>query len=115
MVLLGSPIEKVTLLHHAEHLAKVPHKRIDRYKMPILQGGKRVWMEFEEYDTTRGIVEWADDYFGTIVQEYLAAGNGWTGKVGAADAYRFEAAALDAFGVAWMEKHFAAPASPLAF
>jgi len=39
----------ITLLHHAEHLANVPNKRIDRFRMPILQDGKRVWVEMEEY------------------------------------------------------------------
>ena len=47
-LLLGSPTGNVTLLHHAEHLADVPNKRIDRYRMPILQDGRCVWMDFEE-------------------------------------------------------------------
>ena len=106
VVLLGSPIGNVTLLHHAEHIAKVPNKRIDRYKMPILKDGRRTWMEFEEYDTSHGIVDWPDDYFETIIREYLSAGNGRGGKVGAADAYQFEAASLNAFAVRWMEEHF---------
>ena len=96
----------VTLLHHAEHLADVPNKKVDRYRMPVLRDGRRVWMDFEEYDTTRGIVDWPDNYFQTIVEEYLAAGNGRTGKVGAADSYLLDAVSLTAFGTRWMEEHF---------
>lgn len=107
VLLLGCSFGNITLLHHAEHVANVPNKRIDRYKMPVLQNGKRVWMEFEEYDTTNGIVDWADDYFVTIVQEYLATGKGLSGKVGAAESYLFDAASLNDFGVKWMETHFA--------
>lgn len=106
VLLLGSPIGSVTLLHHVEHLANVSNKKIDRYRMPVLQDGRRVWMNFEEYDTTRGIVDWPDDYFETIVKDYLAAGNGHTGRVGGADSYLFEAKSLTAFGIKWMEDHF---------
>ena len=106
VLLLGSPIGDVTLLHHAEHLADVPNKKVDRYRMPVLQDGRRVWMDFEEYDTTRGIVDWPNNYFETIVKDYLAAGNSRTGRVGGADSYLFEAKSLTVFGVKWMEEHF---------
>ena len=106
VLLLGSPVGNVTLLHHAEHLADVPAKRIDRYRMPVLRDGQPVWMDFEEYDTTEGIVDWPDNYFETIMRDYLKAGNGHAGPVGAAESYLFEARPLVAFGVEWMEKHF---------
>ena len=64
-------------------------------------------MEIEEYDTSRGIVDWPDDYFQTIALEYLASGQGRSGMVGAARSYLFEAASLVQFGVQWMEEHFA--------
>ena len=107
VLLLGSAMGNVTLLHHAEHLANVPNKRIDRYRMPVLRDGQRIWMDFEEYDTTRGIVDWPDNYFETIVKDYLLAGNGRTGRVGAADSYLLDASSLNAFGLSWMEEHFA--------
>ncbi len=68
--------------------------------------GQSVWMDFDEYDTTLGIVDWPDDYFVTIATEYLATDHGYAGKVGSAEAYLFEAAPLNAFGVRWMEEHF---------
>ena len=107
VLLLGELLGNVTLTEHAHHFANVPDKRIDRYQMPVLQDGKRVWMEFENYDTTLGIVDWPGDYGEAIVRDYLAAGNGHTGKVGAARSYLFEAPPLVKFAVQWMEEHFA--------
>ncbi len=106
VLLLGPVLGSITLLHHAEHLAKVPNKKVDRYRMPVLVDGESVWMDFEEYDTTLGIVDWPDDYFETIAKEYIATGHGRAGKVGSAEAFLFEAAPLNAFGVQWMERHF---------
>ncbi len=106
VLLLGSPLANIALLHHAEDRANVPNKLIARYRMPMLIDGQRVWMDFEEYDTSLGIVEWPDDYFEKIVREYLAAGHGLRGTVGAADSYLFDAASLRDFGITWMETHF---------
>lgn len=106
VLLLGAPLSNVTLLHHAECLANVPNKRIDRYRMPVLIDGESDWVDFEEFDTTLGIADWPDDYFETIVREYMADGAGRFGKVGSADSYLFDCVALNTFGVKWMETHF---------
>ncbi len=106
VLLLGELYANVTLLHHAEHLADVEDKQIDRYTMPVMRDGKRVWMEFEEYDTTGGIVPWPEDYFPVIVKEYLQSGKGQTGQVGLAESSLFDAESLKRFGVQWMEEHF---------
>ncbi|MDH7486778.1 MAG: AAC(3) family N-acetyltransferase [Anaerolineae bacterium] len=77
--------------------------------MPVLQDGQRVWVDVEEYDTGRGVVDWeGGDYFPAIVRDFLAAGNGRSGMVGAAQSYLFDAAALHNFAVQWMERTFAA-------
>lgn len=108
VLLLGAPLDAVTLLHYSEHMAAVPHKRSVRYKVPLLRDGERVWFDVEEYDTSRGIVDWGGgDYFPTIVGEFLAAGNGRAGMVGAARSYLFDAAALHRFAVEWMERMLA--------
>ena len=110
VLLLGTPFDSVTLLHHAECLAEVPEKRVVRYRMPVLVGGLRRWVEVEEFDTCDGIRDWSrGDYFVAIVREYLAAGHGRTGLVGAARSYLFDAQDLTSFGVAWMEREFGAP------
>ena len=76
----------MTLLHSAESLANVPAKRTVRYRQPILLDGQKTWVEVEEYDTNRGVMRDYDDRndFEAIVEEYLAAGHGRTGLVGAA-------------------------------
>jgi aminoglycoside 3-N-acetyltransferase len=107
VLLLGTPFDSVTLLHHAECLADVPDKRVVRYRMPVLVGGQRRWVDVEEFDTCDGIRDWGGgDYFVAIVREYLAAGHGRTGLVGAARSYLFDAQDLTSFGVAWMEREF---------
>jgi aminoglycoside 3-N-acetyltransferase len=41
VLLLGSPLDAVTLLHYAEAIASVPAKRIVRYRQPMLIDGKK--------------------------------------------------------------------------
>jgi aminoglycoside 3-N-acetyltransferase len=107
VLLLGSVRSNITLLHHAEHLARIPDKRIDRYTMPVLRDGERVWVTIEEYDTTNGIADFCvDDEFAAIAREYLAAGHGREGRVGAAEAALLPAADLVRFGITWMEAHW---------
>ena len=109
ILLLGSPLERVTLLHLAEHLAKVEGKRIVKYRMPVLRDGERVWDTYEEFDSSRGAMAWpGEDYFGVIVREYLKAGRGREGLVGNAPSCLFDAPDLLAFGVAWMEANLRA-------
>ncbi len=92
----------------------MPNKRIERYRLPILRDGERVWVEIEEFDTSLGIVDWEQgEYFEAIGRDYLASGKGNTRKVGAATCYLFEAADLPAFGVAWMERSFGTPPDAL--
>ena len=108
VLLLGSPLNVVTILHHAETIARIPHKRIIRYRMPILREGERVWVEIEDIDTGEGIVEGhsSEEYFTAIVKEYLASGKGRSGRVGAARAYLFDAADLVEFAVKWLERTY---------
>jgi len=105
VLLLGSPLDRITLLHHAEHMARVPHKRVVRNTVPVLREGQRVWITFEEFDTCEGIRDRApEEYFGTIAHEYLSSGAGCCGEVGAARATLFDAADLVRFAIQWMER-----------
>lgn len=107
VLLLGSPLDSVTVIHHAEHLAKVPGKRIVRYREPVLRGGTRTWVDCEEYDTSRGIVPWdgPEDYFATIVKAFRSDGLCHQGRVGHAESLLLDAEALVTYAVAWMEKN----------
>lgn len=107
VLLLGSPLAKVTLLHYSEHMANVPNKRVINYREPILIDGKKQWVDIEEFDTDNPVVLAADDYFfGDIVQEFLDAGHGQTGRVGNAISHLLDAAMLHAFAVEWIEEKF---------
>ena len=44
VLLLGAPFSSVTLLHHAEHLADVPDKKVVHYQAPILRNGQKEWV-----------------------------------------------------------------------
>jgi aminoglycoside 3-N-acetyltransferase len=112
VLMLGAPLNTITLLHYAEILADVPNKRVVNYKMPVVQNGKTVWVDLEEYDTSLGIVDWrGEDYFGVIGKEYLFSGKGAVGKVGTAQSYLFDAADLVKFAVKWMETNLGKPSS----
>jgi aminoglycoside 3-N-acetyltransferase len=108
VLLLGSPFDAVTLLHYAENVARVPAKRVVRYQAPLLENGRRVWKEVEEFDTSNGIVDWeGEDYFALITRRFI--GESETGvdshRVGGADAHLLDAGCLHRFGVAWMERN----------
>lgn len=108
VLLLGAPFSAITLLHHAEHLARVANKPIVRNRVPILRNGRRVWLDFEEFDTCEGIRGRQEEYFEAIAHDYLASGSGSAGKVGAADAYLFAASELAEFAIRWMEQRWQA-------
>jgi aminoglycoside 3-N-acetyltransferase len=100
VLMLGAPLDTITLLHHSEHVAKIPNKRITHYTRRFSDG--RV-IDFEEFDTGDPVSDvFDDDYFGRIAEEY---GRAKVGKVGDATAHLFDAAELHAFAVAWMERH----------
>ncbi len=110
VVLLGSPLSNVTLLHHAEHLAEVPNKAIVRYWAPILRDGEKAWVQIEEFDTN-GCLPWHGpmDMFEAIARDYLRSGQGVVGHVGSAQSHLFDAAELTEFAVGWIEERFRDP------
>jgi aminoglycoside 3-N-acetyltransferase len=106
VAMLGAPLDTMTLLHHAEHLANIPGKRIVRKEVPLALSGGVEWRTTEEFDTAQPIVEGlAEDYFGTIVEAFLSQGNGCRGMVGLAPSVLVEAKPMLAFAVAWIESH----------
>lgn len=103
VLLLGSHLEHVTLLHHAEHLARLPNKRVIHVTYRI--GGETV--EIEEFDTSDGVVEgMPEGYFGDVLRAFLATGQAQAGPVGGARALLMSAAGLTRFAVEAMERTF---------
>jgi aminoglycoside 3-N-acetyltransferase len=105
VIMIGAPLDTMTLLHHAEHLADIQDKRIRRYEVPFAGSEGVVWRMTEEFDTGLPVVEGlAEDYFAEIMGEFLASGCGRTGTIGRADAVLVEAAEIVPFAVQWLEK-----------
>ncbi len=103
VLMLGAPLDTITLLHHAEFLAQLRHKATVHYRCPVLKDGQTIWIEVEDYNTSKE----HDAYtFEGIAQAYLAAGRGQQAQVGNAASYLFDAADLSAFAVAWLEERF---------
>ena len=104
-LLLGAPLDTMTLLHHAEHLAAIPH-RIRRYDTPMLIDGRIAWRSFEEYDTSDPPGEPGElplDHIGQIVEAFLATGKGKRGTIGAAPSVLVRATEIVPFATAWLE------------
>lgn len=103
VLLLGSPLSRVTLLHHAEYHARLRHKTVIHYLCPIVQDGQTIWTAVEDYDTS----EPHDRYgFKQITQAYLNQGSGKQGMIGQAPSFLFDAADLTRFAIAWLEERF---------
>lgn len=102
VLMLGAPLDTTTLLHHAEHLADIPGKRVVRYKRLMPPGPQWVW--FEEFDTADPVHDALPlNAFERIVQDF---GGKIRGPVGnAQDTYLIDGTELVRFGVEWIERH----------
>jgi len=90
VAMIGAPWDTMTLLHHAEHLADLPGKRVVRYEVPFAAPGGVRWRTVTEYDTSRPVSPAFDgagpgeDHLGLIVAGFVAgfvaAGGGMHGR-----------------------------------
>jgi aminoglycoside 3-N-acetyltransferase len=104
VLMLGAPLDTITLLHHAEAISRVPEKRT----ATTVVAGRAM----TDIDTFDGPFDYAslglgEDEFVVIARDALAAGIGARGRVGEATCHLFPARELVAFAVAWMEERFA--------
>lgn len=112
ILLLGSDHDNVTFLHYVEHIADFPGKRIARFKVPVLENGKRVWRWMEEFDTADAAhANWPDNFFAMIVGGFITAYGISAGRVGDAPSYPLDAAALVSFALPIMTAVAADPAA----
>ncbi len=109
VLMLGAPLDTLTVLHHAEHVADIQGKRITRYQRPMRVDGERRWVDFEEFDTsepvTDALLATGEDYFTAIAKQCLAEGGGRAGRVAQGPSHLFDARRLVTCGVAWLEAH----------
>lgn len=111
VLMLGAPLETITLLHHAEALAQVPGKRQVTYRVLVATPTGPEERIYTDFETTEGVVDYGGlgldaDEFEVIGRDALAAGIGVSGSTGAATSHLFPARELVAFGVEWIERRF---------
>lgn len=99
LLLLGSDLDQVTILHYAEHIAPINNKHIVRFKVHFKTSDGARWVDIEEYDTSVGIRQWPDRFFETILTDYINANNITAMKVGIADSYLLDVKALVDFAI----------------
>jgi aminoglycoside 3-N-acetyltransferase len=112
VLLLGAPLETITLLHHAEAIADVPRKRLVTYRVAVAEADRAVERTFTDIDTSAGAFPYDtlgldDDPFAVIARDALAAGLGVRGLVGTAESHLFPARDLTSFAASWIEARFA--------
>lgn len=111
VLLLGAPLDAVTVLHYAEALADIPGKRKVRYEVPVSDSrdGKK-WLAVEELDSN-GILDdfvqpGAMDAVETMARAYVKLGRHQEGRVGTAQCFLFDAVDLVRFGVEFLEGRY---------
>jgi aminoglycoside 3-N-acetyltransferase len=111
VLMLGAPLETITLLHLAEELAQVDGKKVVHYSCPINTASGVEWISVEDIDTSNGAFPYERvvgerDSFEVIAAEALRAGVGTSGAVGTSTSHLFPAVELVRFAVSWIESHF---------
>lgn len=107
VLLLGSDLDNVTLLHLAEHLAALPGKR-------VIHPVERMWspdglqeVQYEEFDTSEPILDgMPENYFSILVSGFIEYSSARSGKIGQATAWLLSAPELLRYAVTRMEREF---------
>jgi len=107
VLLLGSSLDNVTLLHYVEHHANLPNKRIIRRIDNVLDGDTVKAVEIEEFDTSNVVVDgMPDDYFAQITEQFVEFGYAQTGMIGRARSILLPSQAFVQFAIKKMEQEF---------
>lgn len=108
VLLLGAPLDAITVLHYAEVRADIQGKRRVSYQAPVLlEQGQKIWKAVEEYDTNGILDQYAldgrPDAIELIARDFCWQKKPPSGLVGAADCLLLDAAELVDFGIDWLE------------
>jgi len=122
VLMLGAPLDTLTLLHHAEAVVDSPSKRMITYAIPVRRGDRVVWREVHDHDTSsRGafpyqqVIPDGEDAFAVIGRQALAARVGTSGTVGEAESHLFAARPLVDFATGWLRRNFGGSQPPSRF
>lgn len=110
VLMVGAPLDTMSILHHAEQIADIPGKRIIRLEVPLLVDGRTQWRMIEEFDTREPVVEGLpEDYFREVVENFLVSGpEGRRGNIGHALSVLVPARDVVEFAVKWLERRVGA-------
>jgi aminoglycoside 3-N-acetyltransferase len=111
VLLLGAPLDSVTLVHHAERIAKAEPKRWKSYEMPVHTDSGTVWHPYRVIDTSRGAFDYdavtdGIDYIEAIAQSALTAGIGQQASIFGASCHLFPARPLVDHATTWIDQRF---------
>lgn len=112
VLLLGAPLDTLTLLHHAEAVVAIPSKRNHPCTVRLRTRDGFADVVVNDIDTLDGAFDYSAyetdgiDAFAVIAGEALTAGAGRTLSVGSAECHLFDAHSLVAFAVHWLEERF---------
>jgi aminoglycoside 3-N-acetyltransferase len=107
VLLLGAPLDTLTLCHHAEAVADVPTKRRRTYRMPTLLTG---WRDYTTIDTFYGVFPYSEDHpISHLATVALDAGAGKRSTLDRADVHLFAAQPTVTTVTAYLERRFGAP------
>jgi aminoglycoside 3-N-acetyltransferase len=103
VLLLGAPLDTLTLCHHAEAIAEVPGKRRRGYRMPTGAG----WREYTTIDTFYGVLPYVEEHpVGRMAEQALDAEAGTHSMIGRADVHLFAAKPAVGAVAAYLEERF---------
>ena len=106
VLMLGAPLRSLTLLHHAEAIARVPEQRSWSYPLPFATAAGPTWRTLHDIDSEHGPFRRGGT--GGDRRGALAAGVDVSGRVAAAECHLFPAVDLVAFATRWLEERLAA-------
>ena len=111
VVLLGAPLETVTLVHHAEAIARVDAKRLTAWQCPVLVDGRREGRTLHDIDTSAGALPYERltggvDYVEYFARAALERGAGGSGQLGAGTGHVLDARGLTEHTVQLIESAF---------
>ena len=111
VVLLGAPLDTITLVHHAEAIARVDGKRRVEWHCPVMVDGRREWRTLHDIDTSAGALPYdritgGTDYVEHLARAALERGAGSSGTLGAGTGHVLDAQALAATAVGLIEAAF---------
>ncbi len=104
VLMVGAPRSKMTLVHYAEHVAKIPDKKIIRVDIPFASAGGTQWRLIEEFETDEPVHDaLPQDHIEQIVTAFVDHHVASKGLVGRAPSLLVEARPFVEFAVEWLE------------